>query len=285
MKLTGVLITCILFFSGSGLAQDLIMRRDSSQSFGKITEIRNDYVRYTYSAGTKTVSASTKDLAYIRLENGYTQKFELPPPAPILTEFDFIPRYSQSDSLRYFSHPQSIGINYLCFANREFGIIYQREYIKKQISVVIPFTIGLDKPMITHRFYFKNNFSYLVGQKLFDAGIGINYFPNYKKKTNFYLGPMLRTQFYRGEQVLLPYTNSPLVVKQSFLSRMSLSLTSGYIIRSKSRLQVHLFTSLGACADFVPFKIRRPLDNKAINPIGDPLSFYIWTGFLVGYCF
>jgi len=276
----------VLLIAQNFLAQDLIMRRDSSSLTAKITEIRPEHIFFTPPNASTTHSLSASQVAYIILQNGYTQKFKIPeqtaaPKIVIRPSRHF----SLEDSIRYFSYDKSISVNYLCFINREFGVVYQREILKKQISIVIPFTLGMDRPTLTHRYYFKDNFGYTVSRKLFDTGIGVHYFPNYRRKANFYIGPLLKAHFYRGEQILLPYTNSPLIIKKSFLSRVSLSLTTGYVIRTRSRLQVSLFTSMGACADFVPFKIRRPLDNKLVNPIGDPLSFYFSAGFLIGYCF
>lgn len=268
------------------LAQDLIVKRDSSRINANIREIRKEAVFFTQEKAIAEFTLSTAQIAYIRLKNGYTQKFEvLEKKASSPVENKRLRYYSVKDSLHYFSHPKSIAVNYLCFLNRELGLIFQREDFKKQISVVIPLTFGLDRPGITHRFYFRENFGYTVSRKILDSGIGVHYFPNYRRKTNFYIGPMFRAQFFKGEQVLLPATNSPLIIKESFLSRYSLSLTTGYLFRTQSRIQVSVFTSLGACADFVPMKIKRPLDNTPVDPIGDRQSFYFWTGFLVGYCF
>jgi len=286
MKQIACIFLFILFYAPPAAAQDVMVRRDSTHSLVKIIEIHSDYIRYQAPASSVTLSLKTGELAYIRLENGFLQKFE-PASKPKVENIGSSERkhYRSEDSLRYFSQSKSIAVNYLCFINREFGLLFQREYLHKHVSIIIPFTIGLDRPVLTQKYYFKNNFSYTVHHKLFDTGIGLNYFPSYRAKANFFIGPVLRAQFYRGEQVLLPYTNSPLIVKKSILSRMSLSLTTGYLLRTKSRLQLSAFTSLGLCADFIPFKIRRPEDNKTVNPISDPLGFYFWTGFLVGYCF
>jgi hypothetical protein len=286
MKQIACVFLFIVFYALPAAAQDVIVRRDSSRSLVKIIEIHSDYIRYQAPASSVTLSAKSGELAYIRLENGFLQKFE-PASKPKVENIGSRERkyYRAEDSLRYFSRPKSIAVNYLCFINREFGLLFQREYLHKHLSLFIPFTIGLDRPVLTQKYYFKNNFNYTVQHKLFDTGIGLNYFPSYRSKANFFIGPVLRAQFFRGEQVLLPYTNSPLIVKKSILSRMSLSVTTGYLLRTKSRLQLSVFTSLGLCADFVPFKIRRPVDNKPVNPISDPVGFYFWTGFLVGYCF
>jgi hypothetical protein len=120
---------------------------------------------------------------------------------------------------------------------------------------------------------------------VFDAGVGAYYIPSYKGKTNFLIGPQFKTQLYRGEQVLLPQTNQPLLTKQSLLIRNSLSITSGIMIRSKSRLSTSAYISMGACYDAVSSKIKRSTDNVKVDPIAKPLNFYFWSGFMVGYSF
>jgi hypothetical protein len=280
-----------LLFIGASFAmnaQDLIVKRDSSRLPVKILEIRSDQVCYQVpeAATSKSICIPSDQIAYLVFQNGYKQKFEVRAPSETMKVTpSSAKRRVLRDSASYYKFDESVSINYLNFANREFGLIYHRDYLPKHFALVVPVTIGLDKPALTHSLYFKNNFSYTVSNKIFDLGVGLSYFPTYRNIVNYFAGPMLRALFYQGQQILFPETNSPLVVKNSTLSRFSFSITNGLLIRTKSRVQMSLFASLGACYDVVANQIRRPLDNKRINPIKDPLSFYFWCGFTMGYCF
>lgn len=286
MKKYSHIVLLLSFLVFQAAAQDLLVQRDSVRFYKKITEIGTDKICFTLpTAGSGKVECLDKDkVAYIVFQNGYVQRFEIKK-VDSKTSTTASRRFVLRDSALFYKFDECVSINYLNFINRELGFIYQRDFFEKHFNIVVPVTIGLDKPVLTHSLYFRNNFTYTVDNKLFDLGLGINYIPSYRSNWNFILGPVFRAMFYNGQQILYPETGVPLIVQNSTLTRMSLSLTSGVVVRTRSRLQLSAFVSLGACHDFVANQIRRPTDNKRINPITDPNNFYIWTGFNMGFSF
>lgn len=283
MKTIASLLFC-LFLLQTGFAQDAVVMKDSTRLSGKIIEITEDHVILKQSdtaVNKSTVEAYT--IAYIVLQNGFTKRYTVEQ-VSLYDAAESNKERWRKDSL-YYVHDQSISFNYLSFFNREINLIYAKDYRKKHLYLQIPVSFGFNYPKLTAKRYFQDLFIYTISHKIFDAGVGTYYIPSYKGKTNFLIGPLFKTQMYRGQQVLLPQTNQPLVIKESVLIRNSLSITTGMIIRSKSRLSTSAYISMGACYDVISKKIRRSTDNTKVNPIVKPLSFYFWAGFMVGYSF
>lgn len=279
----GILLILVCF---SLSAQDRLVKTDSTVYIGKIQELSDESVKIEFSYGDSSEVKLFEDylVAYIVLENGYTRRYthavQINSEAAKEKE-----KKRVLDSVRYYRYSQSLAVNYLAFFNRELNMIYSRDYYNKHLMLQLPVSVGFDFPRVTGRFYFRDLFTYTILHKIFDAGIACYYTPSYNGGVNFLIGPMYKMHFYRGQQVLLPNTNTPLVVKNSVLMRNALGITTGLLIRTKSRLSFSGMISMGGCHDAVVNKIVRPGSSKRVDPIGNPLDFYFWAGATLGYSF
>lgn len=281
--------TVLLFFLLAGYwakSQDLLVKTDSTKIKCAIKELSEEKVviNLKNNAPDSIQSFGAYEIAYIVLRNGYTKRYWHEPIINANAQNYYAER-NKRDSLNYYRYRQSLSINYLSFFNRELNIIYGRDYRRKHLYLQIPVSIGFNYPKVTGKYYFKNMFTYNLHQKIIDVAAGAYYVPSYIGKVNFFIGPLYKLQFYSGQQVLLPETNQPLVVKNTTIMRNSVSITTGVMIRTKSRISTSALISLGALHDMAINKIRRTSNNQRVDPIVKPSDFYFWAGFMVGFSF
>jgi len=302
-----ILIVSVIFCANFVLAQDQLFKTDNTKLLVKIIEISPESIKYKQFDNLSGPSyvLSKKEVSLIIYENGNHEVIVSNAPTNIENSAsngrDQKTSTYKIDSLSYYKYAQSISINFLNFANNEFGFIYQREFYKKSFNLVIPVAIGLGEPIVTESVYFGGNnsnnyyytgynYSYLnLNRKLFEFGLGLNYYASLKHSINYYIGPMLKFMQYSANQSY-NYNNgygynSNYIEQTTTLNRFSASITNGMMFRTKGRLVVNLFASLGFEYDELTDKIVDPVTQNEINPITKPVRFYFWAGTCVGYCF
>jgi hypothetical protein len=302
-----LLIVTVIFCANLVLAQDQLFMTDNTKLLVKITEIRPESIKYKQFDNLNGPSyvLSKNEVSLIIYENGNHEVIISNVPTNKETGGsngkDQTTSTYKIDSLSYYKYAQSISINFLNFANNEFAFIYQREFYKKSFNLVIPFAIGLGEPIITESVYFGGNsnnyyytgynYSYLnLNRKLIEFGLGLNYYASLKHSINYYIGPMLKFIQYSANQTYYYangyYTSNPYYIEQTTtLNRFTASITNGMMFRTKGRLAVNLFASLGFEYDELTDKIVDPVTQNEINPITKPVRFYFWAGTCVGYSF
>jgi hypothetical protein len=201
---------------------------------------------------------------------------------------------SREDSLRCFKHQESISLNFMNFMYNEIGLIYQKDVFRSNYNIIVPLAIGVERPGVTQSTYFSGT-RYTLNRKLFEVGFGINYYPSLRTMANYYIGPAIRYMQYDGQQSYnysspstypYPYSyQNKTIYKNSTLSRYCISVTNGVIFRTRSRLIINMFGSLGFKNDVVSSLIVDPNTNKEVAAVSSPFSLYFWTGFAVGFTF
>lgn len=311
-----IFLGIFLFTSVFCRAQDQLFKKDNTKLMVEVIEIGPDEIRYKNADNpTGPVYVVRKsDVAMILYKNGTHETFNTPsPPAPRRDDY-YTPeeklyppvvkepnvyKMAKEDSLKYFGHDQSFSINFASFMNMEICGIYQKDFFNSHIGVIIPLGFGVGAPSITQQVYFGNTSQYYytgsynryeIKQKLFEVGIGLNYYPSLKYAVNYYVGPAIRYMQYSGEQTYSS-NNGPWGVpstylsKKSTLSRYAFTITNGFIFRTRSRLMFNLFGSLGFKNDQLSDVIVDPTTNSRVNPIRNAVSIYFWGGFNLGFCF
>lgn len=292
MKKLFLVLVCLL---GICKAQDQLFMKDNSRLLVKITEITPDEIKYKlYNNQNGPVYVISKQEAVMLIyENGKHEvinndmgSYALPVKA-----FNGMKR---SDSLSFFKYRSNIALNFFGFANGEVGLIFQREFYKSNFNLVVPFAFGIQKPGLTQSIYYGNNYNGLkLDHKLFEVGIGINYYPTLKYPINYYIGPTIKYMQFACQQAFSyrdpnspPNTyNQTTIVKNSILSSYCYSVTNGLIFRTRSRLMLNLFGSIGFRSDELNNRIIDPVYNVEVQTIRSPINIYFWAGFAVGYCF
>lgn len=296
MKKT-LLILALLGLQNIGQAQDQLYKRDNSRLLVKIIEITPDEIKYKPydNQGGPIYVIGKNEAVMIIYENGRHEVMSsgyepFEPQQPMANG-----RMRRADSLQYFKYQSSLALNFFSFANAELGFIYQREFYKSNFALVIPFGTGVSKPALTQSIYYGDNYGKLkLDHKLFEVGIGLNYYPSLRFPVNYYLGPAIKYMQTACQQVHNYYTpptapgmpgKNNTITKNSILTSYCYSITNGFMFRTKSRLVLNLFGSLGFRNDALSNTIIDPVSNMEVTTLRSPVTVYFWGGFAIGYSF
>jgi hypothetical protein len=285
----------ILFIGHLSRAQDQIYKSDNSKVLVRIIEIGPEEVKYKLfeNPNGPVYTESKANIQMIVYENGKHEVISSGA-APVTSSTVVTKQYvytqnrmTLQDSLIYFKHSENISVNFLYFFNNEIGILYQKEFFKSQFNIMIPLAVGVEVPNVTESVYFSgSNSSFSLTRKMFEVGFGINYYPTLRTNSNYFIGPMFRYMQYNGVHNFrqtyfpgMPYSQN------ATLRRYTLGITNGFMIRTRSRLAVSIYCSLGFKNDVADNMVQDPRNGNVYSGILKPVSFYAWTGFNVGFCF
>lgn len=302
-----LVILSFLICAGVFKAQDQLFKKDNSKLLVKITEISPEEIKYKLYSNLNgpTYVVSKNEVSLVIFENGQheviTSAEETAPASPRQQQPDAVrPRagmgMSRPDSLKYYQYSESISMNFFNFLNMEVGMIYQKDFFRNNFNIMVPAAIGLERPSVTESVYFNGNNSTGINldRKLFELGFGVNYYPSLRFPVNYYVGPMFRYMQYNCEQVYTyytpnqyPYTYTPptVIKKTGTLSRYCITITNGIIFRTKSRLLINMFGSVGFKNDVISNEIVDPRTNQTVKLLNTPFNLFFWGGFAVGFCF
>ena len=300
LTLLGIFIALALVVK----AQDQLYKKDNTKLLVKITEVSPDEIKYKLYSNLNgpTYVVSKSEVTLLVYENGQHEVIDVAPkpvndqrPVAMPPQPRTVMGMTKADSAKYYKYPSSISLNFFNFINSEVSLLYQRDFYKSNFNIIIPVAVGLDRPVLTESVYYDNgNSSIKLNKKLFEVGFGINYYPSLRFPVNYYVGPSFRFLQYSSQQTYYyyppynpsnPYQTSTPMTKNSVLSSYCYSITNGLIFRTKSRLMLNMFGSLGFKSDRISDMIVDPTTNQSVNPLRNDVSLYFWTGFAIGFSF
>lgn len=302
-KLLSIFAALSLF--GFCNAQDQLFKKDNTKLLVRITEISPDEIKYKLfdNLTGPTYVVRKSDVSLLIYENGKHEVINTPAENVSVPRQIIVPTtrhygMSKEDSLKFFRYTESVSLNFLTFMNMEIGLIYQKDFLKSNCSLIIPLAIGIHSPSVTEAVYFSgfNGDGINLNRKLFEAGLGLNYYPSLKHAVQYYVGPAIRYMQYSYQQVYQYYSPGPgypnygpgttkVITANGTLSRFCVSITNGFMFRTRSRLVINIFGSLGFKNDITNTKIIDPNTNQEIKPIVNPVNIYLWSGFALGFGF
>lgn len=285
-------------------AQDQLFKTDNSKLLVKVLEVGTETIKYKdFSNLTGPIyTILKKDVVLIIFENGthelIQKKEEGKEPTAANTE-THKNTLQEKDLSAFSKYDQSIYFNIASLANSEIGIVFQKEFYHNHLNIMLPISVGYGKPYITQVFNFRNNSYYYINnlnssfnldRKLFDIGFGINYYPLGNSLINYYLGPAVRYMQYDATQsytLVPPFgTQQPMSMSKSCsMTRYTLSITNGIVIKTSSRFTTNCFVSLGYKNDEISDKLTDPNTNLEIDPLTNGSNLYLWFGILLGFSF
>ena len=290
----------LIFFVQKLTAQDQLYKTDNTKVLAKILEVGPTEIKYKMYSNLNgpTYVELREHVILIIYENGQHEAISQTTPAQSPTNFPTRPEkeqpraepvrstgYLKGDSALYYSHTNSIHINFLNFMNNEVGLIYMKDVFKNHMNVMIPVAFGVDNPGISQTVFFESmSEQYTLDRKVFEGGIGVNYYPSFRSPVNYFIGPAFRYLLYDGTQT--HHSGGKFYPShQSQLTRMCFTITNGLVFRTKSRLLATLFGSIGFKNDYVSSKLVDPVTKAEIDPIDNPFGIYVWLGFTLGFAF
>ena len=288
MSRKSFLLLACLFLMAFSWAQDQLYKKDNSKLLVKVLEIGSSEIKYKLfdNLNGPIYTELKSSISLIIYENGKHEVVSNEPQSSVANYPRYLNDSRKSDSLKYYSRTNSVSLNFLNFFNNEIGVIYQKEIFESNYNIIVPIAFGLEQPNVTQSVWYSqgNNESYIdLEKKRFELGLGIHYYPNLGTNINYFIGPVFR--FMQFDAVQNYYANYSSVKKNIVLNRYAMTITNGFIFRTKSRLVSTLFASLGFKYDKVPDPVIDPVTNIQSNPISQPVSLNIWLGYSVGFNF
>jgi hypothetical protein len=272
-------------------AQDQLFRTDNTKILVKIIEVGTEMVKYKlFEDQNGPVHVETKNnIALIIYENGQHEVFSEAAPGNKAQNTSHPKKrslpFSPDDSSSYYSYENNLSVNFMYLFNNEVGFIYRREFFYNSFNLIVPFAFGISKPGVTQEAYFNTNPVRInLQRKIFEVGVGMNYYPTLKTKNNYYIGPAVRYMQYDVTQEAMSWPAYLIASNKTVLSRYAFSITNGVVFRTRSRLTTDLFLSVGFKNDKVRDQLYDPVGDP-ITTLPDPTSLYWWSGFLVGFSF
>lgn len=283
-------------FTQCVLAQDQLFKKDNTKLLVKIIEISPDEIIYKmYDNQEGPLHKESKgNVSLIIYQNGSHEVIQSAAPQPeqlVLTRNGLpypMDGLSRSDSLLYYRYSNNISVNFLNFFNNELGITYQKDFFQDHFNIIIPFSVGVQRPNITQGVYFDNGYLTL-DRKVFDIGFGINYTPSLETNMNYIVGPVFKYMQYLATQQYYYRSSaagpSGSVIKHVNVSRYCMGITNGVIFRTRSRITLSAYGTLGFKNDVADDYITDPVTQAKITGIRTPVSLYFWCGVNVGFNF
>ncbi len=294
MKKTIILLSLLLLHWSTATAQDQLFKTDNTKILVKILEVGPEDIRYKLHENLNgpVYVESRKNVSLIIYQNGEHQvpnsnaKLKAEPNVQTSDNKVLVPELTTFDSLTYYRHSNCISLNFLYFFNNELGITYRREFFNSHFNIILPFAFGVSRPTVTQNVYFdKGPVRVILGNKVVEAGFGIHYYPSLKTNVNYYIGPIVRYMQYNcSQEAVTGFWGMPIAYNSTTLTRTAFSITNGLICRTKSRLTMNFYGSIGFKSD----RVNDPLvdsQGNILETFNSAISLYWWSGFEVGFNF
>lgn len=211
-----ILLTTI--FVNTAMAQDIVIKTDSSKVIAAILEVYPTEIKYkmfNYLDGP-TISVLKSDIAYIIYRNGVTEKFIKPVDTSVKFE-DYNPNKYNLDNVpvtmydgmgvrerrcqKLYKYKNFVGFNYIAFLNTALGFNYMRDIKKANLIINVPFAFGVGSPAITSSLYGRN---YTDGNREtkydflnYQVGMSVMFAPSMTREVNFLMGPSFNFNEYK----------------------------------------------------------------------------------------
>ena len=284
MNIKTLLTSVIILITVTAIkAQDVIYTISGNKITAKVLEISSKEIKYkSYSniEGPNYV-ISNSDVVLIQFANGTSQIINQD--APILKpKKDEIPVATRTNTLNnnppnlYYLHPNLISINALALMNGDFTLLYDREFFNSHLNVTALGGYNFNQ-------HINQGFNAIINsagsnvKKNFDAGLGISFMPNNKRRGQYFIGLLGKYMNYNYQQY--DYVNGQASVLQNKVgTQLGVMVTNGWVIRVTENLNFKLFGSIGISSN-------HPYLNSNFSTNVNGLTQETFPKMYFGYCF
>ncbi len=179
-------------------SQDIIYLNNGAKVKAVVKELNVTTVRYKNfdNQDGPMYVANKKDILFIEYQNGTIEIINkepasiLPPGQEIVLPKKEIPKGPYE---LHYSNKNCIYLNGLALVNSDIAVIYDREIAKSRLSLVLLGAYNLNiQTNYTNRYIQALSNS----KKNYDLGVGINYYTQAKRKTQYFVGVMVKCMHY-----------------------------------------------------------------------------------------
>jgi hypothetical protein len=297
LLLGGLFIFCLSFTR----AQDVLYLNDGTKFTAIVTEINPTEIKYksTTAPNGPVYIISKSDVLLIEYKSGEIEIINKnPKPYPdkktdfpvYTTKTSNAPPSKQSSKvkdtdLRYL-HKSTFMINGLALANADITFLFDHEFADSHLSVTLLGGYNFNRAATWPNAIIQ---AYLEGaKKNYDLGLGFNYYPSNKKKTQYFMGLWFKYMSYNylKEIQVTEVVNGTVYNRTQFEPRQSYQLATlfvnGFQIRISPFVNYKLFVGIGG---YNPQPdLREAIKNKYPQfEVGTQVKMY--AGMCFGYRF
>ncbi|HWY12767.1 MAG TPA: hypothetical protein VN026_15645 [Bacteroidia bacterium] len=285
-----VILFCFAFLFQTIRAQDLIYLNNGSKVEAIVKEISTSEIKYKNFTNPDgpTYIVAKGDVLFIEYKNGVVEVLNPNPTSisPIKTVTTTPKReiVKKGPYDLYYLNKNCLYFNGIALANSDIALLYDREFAKNRFSLTVLGAYNFN----LHTNYTNRYIQALgISKKNYDIGIGVNYYTQARKRSQYFVGLMFKYMNYdyvRETEVHdvingLPFTN----IKKENVNNFQFAsmIVNGIQIRATPFFTYRIFIGLG-------FTNKDSDISKAVkaDPAQQPRSFgKAYLGMCVGYRF
>ncbi len=276
----------LLFLTKFIVGQDILYTSKGTKLEVKVLEINLTdikYKNYSYLNGP-TYVISKSDIVLIKYKNNTTDiitenpKRVFPPSNSQKTETDTI--YSkplQTDKKPiYYVNTNFLSINALALSNGDITLFYDKEILNGKLGLSFMGGYNFNTHMSGLNALIVSSFHHT--KKLFDAGLGINYFLQQYKRSQYFIGLQSKYMKFKYDAVN-DTTNNQLHYASKQGQQIALMITNGWQYRVSTNFSFKFFVCIGAVNNSPTLKSYRNRNSTTTTNLNNYPKIYL------GYCF
>ncbi len=281
-------IICFLLLTLTKLmvGQDILYTAKGTKIEVKVLEINLTHIKYknySYLTGP-TYVVSKSDIVLIKYQNNTTEIITDNPERvfPVSTtkknETDTLkskPLPSNKKSI-YYVNTNYLSINALALSNGDITLFYDKELLDGKLGLSFMGGYNFNTHMGGLNALIVSSFHHT--KKLYDAGLGINYFPQQHKRSQYFIGLQSKFMQFKYDAVN-DTTNNQLHYITKHGQQMALMLTNGWQYRVSTNFSFKFFVCIGGVNNSPSLITYRNRNSKSSTNLNDYPKMYL------GYCF
>jgi hypothetical protein len=276
----------------SAYSQDVLYTITGNKLPAKVVEINSNDIKYKdpKNLDGPTYVISKTDIVLIQYYNGFTEVINANPTtiSPKTVEFVNITPVKSIDTVTapvrvkplekkplnlYYLNNNMLSINALALANGDITLMYDRDFNNK-LSLTFLGGYSFNAHMGGLNGFIreaKDN-----AKKKFDAGVGINFMPNSKRRVQYFVGILGKYMAYDYQNVI-DTTNNQKKYKKEKAYQVAIMISNGLIFKVTPNFNFKVFISVGGQINSTPLEV--------INSDGTKSNLSNYPKAYLGYCF
>ncbi len=256
MKIKYYFLLLALFSVFANLrSQDMIYLNNGTKFPGIVTEISTSELRYksTNNPTGPTYVVTKSDVLFVEYKNGTVDVINKNPqplsPQPIETTPEKKEIKKGPNDL-YYLNKNSIMINGMALTNSDITLLFDREFAKSHLSVTALAGYNFNITTTWENLYISTLL--YKPKKNYDLGLGINFYPSTRRKTQYFVGLMMKYMAYSYQKEVITeeiiggfvYQSSSYVPAQSY--QLATMLVNGLQVRISPTINYKLLVGIGS---------------------------------------
>lgn len=279
MRILSALVFFVVLFIQTVWAQDLLYTIGGSKIQVKVTEINTTDIKYKDFSNLEgpTYVISKQDVVLIQFANGTVdilnnnpQTFPASKKETEYVNTNKAKELNKDKPSLYYMNNNLISINALALANGDATFIYDREFLNSHLGITVLGGYNFNSRIGALNAVIYDSFE--KAKKNFDAGLGINFMPRNTKRTQYFMGVLVKYMDFSYKAVI-DSSNNQLKYADAKGSQLAIMFSNGWIYRISPNFNCKFFASFG-----VPINTPHAKDYY----IGMPK---IYLGYCFGYRF